>query len=75
MKLDARTAGGLCAAGGALFIALSFGLPRFASFLDEWVRAPALLLDCCSCFGIFAFVLPLGLLAVTLMRRPPDPTR
>ncbi|MBX3272301.1 MAG: hypothetical protein KF729_18725 [Sandaracinaceae bacterium] len=75
MKLDARTTGGLAAAGGAIFIALAFGAPRLGSLVDEWVRPPHLLFDCCSCFGIVALVLPLGLLALALMRKPPDAPR
>ena len=74
MKLDARTAGAATALGGLIFLLCVFGLSRVENLMVGVVpiEMPRMLFDCCGCFGIGAFAVPLGLLALTLFRKPPD---
>lgn len=74
MKLDARTAGGATALGGLIFLLSIYGLSRIENLISGVapIEFPRMLLDCCGCFGIGAFAIPLGLLAMTLLRKPPN---
>lgn len=74
MKLTPRVAGGLSALGGLVFLLTAFGPRRLQGLTDEVVRldVPSVLFDCCGCFGIGTFALPLALLAITLLRSPPE---
>lgn len=76
MKLDTRTAGALTALGGLIFLLSTFGLSRVENLLIGVApfELPRMGLDCCGCFGIGAFGVPLALLALTLFRKPPEQT-